>query len=81
VKQKTTKAAPMAEPIDYLALVREKLNTVPRADFMRIAVDAQLGLRTIYSMLDENRDPRYSTVMTLYRTLHRSPTADRRKRP
>jgi DNA-binding phage protein len=81
MKQKLPRPAPAAEPVDYLALVRAKLNTVPRSDFMRIAVDAQLGLRTIYSMLDASRDPRYSTVMTLYRTLHRAPTADRRKRP
>jgi DNA-binding phage protein len=81
MKQKAIKAAPSPEPIDYLAMVREKLNTVPRSDFMRIAVDAKLAFRTIYSMLDENRDPRYSTVMTLYRTLFRAPTADRRKRP
>jgi DNA-binding phage protein len=80
MKQKTTKPAPMPAPVDYLELVREKLNASPRSDFTRIAVDAGLSWRTIYAVLDTERDPRYSTVMALYRTLQKTPAVDRRRR-
>lgn len=75
------KTATKAEPTDYLKAVRDQLGKVPRSDFMRIAADAGLHLRTIYAVMEEGRDPRYSTVFELYRTLNKMPVADRRKSP
>lgn len=78
MKDQKQKAA--AEPTDYLRAVRDTLTATPRSDFMRIAHDSGLHLRTLYSLLeDPNKDPRYSTVHALYRTLTRTPTTDRRK--
>lgn len=73
---------PAGEPVDYLASVRAQLAIVPRSEFMRIAADSDVHLRTVYSLLEKpDLDPRYSTVHALYRTLTNRPTVDRRKAP
>ena len=76
MKKTTAKAA---SPINYLDEVRTMLLSVPKSDYQRISVEAGLSWRTIYSVMDEGHDPRYSTVDRLYRVLLESPPQDRRK--
>jgi DNA-binding phage protein len=65
----TTRASAKDAPIDYLAVVRASLDIEPRPDFMRIAADSGLHLRTVYDVIDASKHPRYKTVFALYQTI------------
>lgn len=49
--------------------VRGALLATPTSEWLGIAVEAKMTLRTIYNVIDEKRDPRYGSVFKLYKVL------------
>jgi hypothetical protein len=51
---------------NQLEFVRQKLGSTPRDEWMQVAANAHLNLRTLYNVVDPSRNPGYSTVYKLY---------------
>lgn len=60
--------------------VRRALLATPTPQWLGIAVEAKMTLRTIYNVIDEKRDPRYGSVFKLYTVLKTREAKEARKK-
>lgn len=59
----------MAPDVDPLGYVRQRLREMAPSERPRLAVDVGTTQRTIYNIMDGERDAKYSTVMKLHKAL------------